>query len=1646
MMEKFPGYLLLEKIGEDRSSVVYKGQREDDALICIIKLLKTRHPSSSEIARFKREYDLIQTLGTDGVVRVVDIVGYNGSYAIVEEDSAGIPLREIIKTKNLNLESFLKIGLKLSETLGILHKNSIIHMAVKPDNILVNKDLHEVKLTNFGISSVLTHENDEIYDPEVIERALSYMSPEQTGRTNQRIDYRTDLYSLGITFYEMLLGKVPFEAKDPMELIYSHIARNLDSLDSIDPLIPPVISGIILKLLAKTPEERYQNSFGLMIDLEKCLSRLNNTGKIKSFPLGEKDISIKFNIPQIIVGRKEETKTLLSIFEGVTRGEEKRQITLVSGAPGIGKTAIINEIQKPIITKRGYFISGKYDLFRRDVPYSAIIQAFQGLVRQLLAESEERLNKWKDLIAGAVGPSGKIITDIIPIVEYIIGKQSDVPELNPEQSQNRFNLVFKKFVSIFAIREHPLVMFLDDLQWVDLASMAFIKTIVSDPDTKYLHFIGAYRDNEVSALHPFALAVEDIKKEGIKINTLNVTPLSVTHVNQLLVNFLGCTEERSFSLAEIIFQKTNGNPFFVNQFLKTLYDGSILDLSPTAGWTWDIERIKKLQVTDNVVELMAEKISKLSKGTQEIVKIGACIGNRFDIETMAFVAGLSIDETLNLLTMAIDEGLVAQFGDIYMFYHDRIQEAAYSLVPDDEKTKMHYKIGNFSLKSTMSHELYNKIIYIVDQLNCAESLIIEFEERNNLARLNLMAGRKAKASAAYESALTYYKAGISFLAQDFWKAQYHLALSLHEEAAEAEFFCTRFDNIAYYADEIKKHAKSPIDKLNVQTTIMRVLIACNKLQELVYFALDITNSFGWNIPKNPHKLTILFMFIKISIHLIGKRIEDLDKLPLKETLPAAFYNLYVLIGTPAFFFKPEVYVLIILTGVYQCVRGEGSDPAPIAYAYAGYGAILCSVLGDYESGYKFAQLALKMLKKPGTEKIKAKTILAVNYLIIHYKQHLKNTLQLLKDAFQIGLETGDLEHATLAAVLYIFYRFLTGQPLPDIKNEMKFYTKIMNQSGQEISTQFYELHGQVILNLMNCTEHPYDFTGEMYNEKERLSLYEKSNANSLIFNLYLLKITLFYLFAEYKQAVEYIALAKEYPDVKHSVYAVTLFNLYDSLSQLAIACNADQSIKKNILGAVSKNQKKMKRWARHAPMNYLHKYHLVEAEVARIKADDMHAMNLYHKAIQEAHDNEYLQEEALGYELAAKFYLSRGKNKIAATYMTEAYNCYYRWGAITKTKHLVENYPGLITRTESPNKQVYDTETSDPEEFLNSRLASGLLKTQALDLSTIIKTSLAISGEINLGRLLEIIMKLVIENAGAQKGFLILEKEDDKNLYIEAESIDGRGIEVLQSAPVEKSKKLSTAIVQYVKKTKEPLLLNDVTREGMFTRDSYVINNNPKSILCVPIQYKGKMIGILYLENNLAHNAFVPERVELLKLLSSQAAISIENAILYERAITDGLTGIYNKAFFDNYWMNTVERARQKKKRISLMMIDIDYFKSINDTYGHQFGDTVLKGVAKIIAKTSGEENLTARYGGEEFVVVLKEIGIDDAMIIAEKIRNTVEESFFEYVEGEIKKQVNVTVSIGLSPMTGNESRMELIERADRNLYLAKGKGRNRVE
>ncbi|MBD2435413.1 ATP-binding sensor histidine kinase [Nostoc sp. FACHB-110] len=1495
------GYDINEMLHEGDDTIIYRAVATQDKKRVILKILKSDYPSIDAIARLKHEYKITENLNLEGVVQVLSLETHQNRLAIVFEDFDGHSLKELLIQGQQDLKSFINIAIQLTKALVSVHSCHIIHKDIKPANIIINSHTGIVKFTDFSIASRLDKEVPQLANPNQLEGTLLYMSPEQTGRMNRTLDYRSDFYSLGVTFYEVLTGQLPFESDDPLELVYCHIAKEPTEIEILNPEIPSAISSIVKKLMAKNAEDRYQTAKGLLSDLQICQEQLEKIGKISEFTPGRLDVLSQLLIPQKLYGREHQVNLLLEAFERVSKGN--RELILVSGYSGIGKSSVVNEVNKPITRAKGFFIGGKFDQFQRNIPYASLIQAFSLLMKQLLTENNQKLETWRSEILAAVKSQGQVIIDVIPEVELVIGKQPEVAKLNAVESQNRFNKVFTDFIRVFAKKRHPLVIFLDDLQWADSATLKLIELLITDQHTKYLLLIGAYRDNEVSSTHPLTQTIEAVNKGDTLVTNIILQALSLENFSQLIADTLHDNSERIKLLVDLLYNKTAGNPFFLTQLLLALYQKKFLYFHfETALWQWDIEKIQAIGITDkSIVELIANVIEDLPLATQEVLQLAACIGNRFSLDILSIISTKSPTSTANELYSALQSGLILPLSDAYRiplafekeesakltfdskqisykFLHDRIQQAAYSLIPENQKQNTHLRIGRLLLEKTPEASLAENILDIVNQLNVGLDLLTQVSEKYELAKLNLLAAKKAKAATAYEVAARYLNISLGLLPLDSWQQEYELTLNLYTETTEIEYLNGNFAQANNLGDIALNQARSILDKVKLYEVKMLTYMAQNRMPEVLEIGIKSLKELGVKLPQNPTKLNVLLDLVNTQIALKGKQIENLASLPaMSDPYKLAAMQILLQIVPAASQAGSFLFVLAVLAMVRLSIK-YGNSPVS-AYGYVAYGTILTDKFNQIETGYKLGNLAINLLAKINDNSIKATVYFVHNGTIRFYKEPVKDTIMQLLEGMQSGLELGNIENAGYCAVVAGYHTLLSGENLEIVDKKTASYVDLMQKLNLGTLAATTNIFRQAALNLQAKSSSKSALIGDAFDEVTMAD--DVINNYSFKGLYYGCKTILCYFFDEYDSAIKNAEIAENNRLENVGWLIHTANNFYYSLALLALCNQASPSQKQQYLKQVINNQKQMKKWVKQAPSNFQHKYDLVEAEKARVLGKVQAAIDLYDIAVVGAKKNNYIQEEALINELTAKFYLNLGKEKIAKMYMTEAYYGYIYWGAIAKVKELDERYNNLIIRNGNGQESTLDVRKTIATTKINY---TGTINDNkvALDLTTVVKASQAISGEIVLDKLLDTLLRIILENAAAQKGCLILLK--DNELFIEAISGKDNSTIILQSSPVKTSADIPVSIVEYVARTQESLVINDAMVETIAMADPYIKHYQPKSILCTPIFSHGKFIGILYLENNITTSAFNGDRITTLNLITSQAAISLENSQLYQKA------------------------------------------------------------------------------------------------------------------------------------------------------------------
>lgn len=1503
-----PGYTYVEPIYQGSRTLVYRAVQIETQRSVVVKMLRQEYPGSGEVVQLRNQYAIAKDLPISGIIHPLSLEPCGNGYALIMEDWGGISL-ERHSQPPFAIAEVLAIALQLADILHDLHQHRIIHKDIKPGNILIHPDSQQVKLIDFSIASLLPKETQDIQSPNTLEGTLAYLAPEQTGRMNRGIDYRADYYALGVTLYQLFTGRLPFAADDPLELVHCHLAKAATPVHQVNTAVPESLGAIVAKLMAKNAEDRYQSALGLKHDLEECLSQWERAGTITGIELGQRDVSDRFIIPETLYGRQAEVHTLLDAFDRVAEGAS--ELILVAGFSGIGKTAVIKEVHKPITRQQGYFIQGKFDQFNRNVPFSAFVQAFRSLLRQLLGESDAALAIWRAKILAAVGTRGQVIIEVIPELERIIGAQPAVAQLSGSAAQNRFNLLFSKFVGVFATQEHPLVIFLDDLQWVDSASLNLLRLLTSESGLGYFLMVGAYRDNEISPAHPLMLMLDEVATSGSRSSTITLKPLTTDTITQLVADTLLCTPDLARPLAQLIDDKTQGNPFFTVQFLQGLYEEGCIHFDhASGGWQYDLSQARQLVLTDDVVAFMVKRLQKLPKASQDILKLAACIGNRFELQTLATICASSQREIANRLWQGLQEGFIIPVTETYKlfigqqspqaasddtsvayrFIHDRIQQAAYKAISSEQRASLHYKIGQRLLAEMSVETQESQIFELVGQLNYGITLPLNAHNRQQLIDLNLLACRKARATTAYQAGLMYARIGLQLLGESAWQAHYQKTLEFHNLATALASLCGDLEAMDRLVQVISTEAHSILDCVESCRVQLLTYAAHNRITEAVQTGRSLLKHLSIDFSDDNVLDQLREIVADIEKRLADREIEALaDAEIMTDAQQIARVQLLNALIPAAKLSGSPTFLILSALSTKLCIQSGAIADA--AMSYSCYAYVIGNILNDIDTGVRFGDVAVQVMERFDAESLRPEVTYVKEFYLSHRKHHIRQTLSPLKAGYASGLEVGRLDFASYIAGGFCFYSFWAGRPLSDLEQETRAYYALLKQLNQNTGGNWCAISLQMILNLLGKSEDCLTLSGEAMDEATLLpKLFEAPDWTG-IYYITIYKLYLAYLFNDLESFDRYQTDIMTLLKSVQGNFSIASFYFYSSLAAIAKLKATPERLDAVLLQVKEYQAMLARDWVAHSPENHQHKWDLVEAEIHRICQERSEAIEQYDRAIAGAKQNGFMHEEALANELAAKFYLDWGKEKVAVAYLQEAYACYTRWGANAKLADLDTRYPNLLAPMMQPQPAL-----SKPEAVLatptltiaqtsttHASSSSNTSISAHLDLATILKASQTLSSAIELDKLLATLLYTVLENAGADRGALLMCHDDQ--WWIEAVATVEQPAHV-QSIPLSEYVDIPEALIHTVRRSLEPMVIVDATAHPLVATDVYVTQKQPKSLLCTPIRQQGKLLALLYLENQLTAGAFTRDRVELLNFLCAQAAISLENARLYQQAQT----------------------------------------------------------------------------------------------------------------------------------------------------------------
>ena len=1527
------GYTLAETFRETQSANLVRGVRDADRARVVVKMLRAEHPTGAQMARLRHEHALLSGLDLPGVVRTLGLVKHGRGEALVLEDLGDRSVESLFRERRPSLAEFLDVAIGMAGALAALHGRAIIHKDIKPHHFLVNEA--GLTIIDLGIATRLSSETQAATSATLLEGTLAYMSPEQTGRMNRSLDRRTDLYSLGVAFYHLLTGRLPFEASDPLELVHAHIARAPRPLHELASNIPRMVSDIVLKLMAKAAEDRYQSAGGLQADLEACRVQLAAAGEIASFPLGRQDVSRELSIPQKLYGRSAEMATQRAAFESVRRGGCR--LVLISGYSGIGKSALVNEIRKHL-GKAGTFVAGKFDQLNRSVPFAALAAASRGLLRSVLGEPPHVLTHYAGRLREAVGRNGKLIAELAPELELVIGPQPPVTPLGPTESQARFELVFRQFLQVFADEDHPLALFLDDLQWADGASLRLLRQLLTGGQCAHLLVIGAYRNNETNELHPLLLTLGELRKAGVAIDEIVLKPLDREAVTALVAETLRLPVEQVAPLAETLLRKTNGNPFFLQQFLTALVEQQLLRFDAAAQqWTWDEARIEVVVAADNVVDLLIARLRRLSEDARRVLTLGACMGQEFDLATLSLIWQRSLADLTGGLWEALREGLVipldasyrylaesVKTGDLgealhsrYRFLHDRVQQGAYELVGADERAELHLRIGRLLLGHTEGEPSDDKLFEVVRQMNLGEALIVTDEDRRRLARFNLRAAIRVAGSGAHGSALPLLRRCLDLLGPDPWEVEHGTAHRAHLALAECEFMSGNVAGALQALDAVEARSRTVLERVaGREIRIVILASAATGMLDAVACGVETARLLGAEFPTDDAALgpAIGAELGALKAMLADRTVESLLDLPsMADPEKRALVDVLFKTNAPAFMAKPEVSVLIGLKAVRLAIEHGNAPMSP--YFYDNYGIINNATGGELDVSFRFGQLGIDLLQRPGYAEIESSTHFLFGAFNSHWRRPIAVSQEHLRHSVKAGLESGAYLHVAWAALIGMYYRLYRGESIPEILADVPQSMELLRRSENPAAQTLLKVLEQSLKALSGLTASPTSLDGDGFDEAGFLEAAKKIRVLWVYYHV--IKLPLLFHAGDFKGTLE---LAEAALPLMPGMFFVTEHALYRSLARAALAAEETGEARAAAIALLRQEEAAFSKWAEACPANHAHRHALVAAEIAGLSGETERAMEQYDRAIKLAHEGGFVYHEAEANELCARYHLRKQRTAVARAYLEEACYGYRQWGATTKVRQLVDGHPALLA-----GFQHAAALRDAPPSTAGTTHSSTTDSSRGLDLVTAVRATQALAGELELGSLLERLMRVIVENAGAQRGLLVL--NHDGRLEVEAlVTVEEAEIKVGLREPIEQSARLAASVVQYVSRSKETLVLPDAAADPRFARDPYVASQRPRSLLCLAMQHRGRLVGVLYLENNAATNAFSLERVDLLHFIAAQAAVAVENATLYGelRAATAGL-----RRANDTLEAQVAERTEELRRTLAELWSEMDLARKI---------------------------------------------------------------------------------------------------------------------
>lgn len=1435
--------------------MLYRARRIADGARVILKTPCASRPTARDVADFDHEYTVLARLSGTAVATTIAFQDVEGRPWLVLEDLGGAPLNSIVSRFRAPAHA-IAMGAQIAAALAEIHRRGVIHRDIKPAHVLVLAD-GSIRITGFRIASLLRVDASAVS----VQGTFAYMAPEQTGRMNRPVDQRADLYSLGVTLYALLTGRLPFDAEDPLELVHAHIAKSAAAPDTLDERVPGSVSAVVQKLLAKHPEDRYYGAAAVARDLLRCNEYLL-CGRTEPFPLATDDAPEDFRISRRLYGREREVAQLLAGFERARTGPSC-VVSLVRGYSGIGKTSVVGSLYHPIVRNRGRFVSGKFDQYKRDIPYATIVQAFRDLMREILGEGEASLEAWRARLLDALGSNGQVIVEVIPSLELVIGAQSPVLELDPQEAQNRFESTLLAFVRVFARADHPLVLFLDDLQWADGATLGVLKLLAFPGAVPALQVVLAYRDNEVDAAHPLQRCIDAMHANGAILDDLAVGDLSPADVLRLVADTVARPPDQPevSALSQLLVAKAGGNPFFINEILHALDTRGLFTFDRTLrGWTWNVAAVRSVDVAGNVVDLLVERLRSLPEVTQRALELASCFGNRFRLGTMAAVLAIGDEEASRALFPALEESLIVDANDAigadrtFRFHHDRIQQAAYSLVTTDERAKFHLRIGRL-LRDSLG-ERDDLLFDVVKHLDQAAALITEPAERQGLIELNLAASRRAMASIAWEPARLYLESATALMSPDAWTAHGSTTFNVLRELAQCELLTGHFARAEQHFDELRQRAASAAHRADIATLQVKLYVLTGRYERALTLGFSELALLGEPFPPADAKDEEIARAIdderrRIAARLGGDVRSILDLPLIANPEKRAAITLLASLPPAIYSHRPAMFpILAMRTANLSLEYGncEGS-----CFGYSMYAMVLAAADGNTERGYALSEASIALNARLRDPRLLG-TVLHVhaNHLVF-WKRPYADAIGMLDRAYTACVDVGDLTIAAYVLFMGSWMSIERGQSVAQTRDAIARYDTLIHDTRHATARDAVQLQQQFLLALVGETLDPAGLSTLEFDADAARQRIATAGLDTALAMHDLLRAILAWHHGRHTDADGWLARAATTLPAAFCLPLETTWLLFDALTAAARWDDAAEAEKPALYARVAHAEARFAGWASSCADNFEARHALVAAEAARLDGRVLDAFRGYERAALAARRYGLLWIEAIACQLAARVYFANGLLAAAESWRRSQNEAFSRWGATS----LIQD---LTFASELPTS-LGSEETSRVEPA-------------RLDLASSIKVSHALSRELTVEDLTRSLLRILLENAGAQRAILLLLRGDQ--------------LEIAGHAAADKeddatgATDLPASIIRYVVRTRTSVVLANALEDATFGTDDYLLRARSKSVLCMPVMARGHLTGLVYLENALIAGAFSQDRLEMLDVIATQLAISLENLRLHK--------------------------------------------------------------------------------------------------------------------------------------------------------------------